>query len=190
MSTERSDETTSEQPQDSVDFEADDWLAELPGVDAGIEAARMRLLRLARQAERMLSEIATQHELTLGDWETLSVLRRSGEPYTMTPSELMAALKVTSGTVSVRIERLLQAGLVEPASATADGRSRPVCLTIEGKRRWRAATDARTQFEQRLFQRALAPEQIAQLNTLLRALMTEWEAELGLPPRRTEDRGD
>ena len=103
----------------------------------------MRLLRLARQAERMLSEIATRHELTLGDWETLSVLRRSGAPYTLTPSELMAALKVTSGTVSVRIERLLRAGLVESASATVDGRSRPVRLTIEGKRRWRAATDAR-----------------------------------------------
>ena len=150
----------------------------------------MRLLRLARQSERMLSEIAARHALTLGDWETLSVLRRAGSPYTMTPSDLMKALKVTSGTVSVRIERLLQAGLVEPAGGTVDGRSRPVRLTTEGKRRWRAATDMRTEFEQRIFEHALQPEQIEQLNGLLRALMIEWEAELGPPPRRPDDRGN
>jgi DNA-binding MarR family transcriptional regulator len=181
-------EPTSDEPQDSVDRESEAWLAELPGIDAAIEAARMRLQRIARQSERMLSEIATRHDLTLGDWETLSVLRRAGVPYTMTPSELMAALNVTSGTVSVRIERLSQAGLIEPASSVADGRSRPVRLTPEGKRRWRAATDMRTVFEEQLFRRALDSEQIEQLNALLRALMLEWEAELGPPPRRSDDR--
>lgn len=149
----------------------------------------MRLQHIARQSERMLGEIATQHGLTLGDWETLSVLRRSGAPYTMTPSDLMAALKVTSGTISVRIERLSQAGLLEPADSVVDGRSRPIRLTTEGKRRWRAATDTRTAFEEQLFRRALDPDQIGQLNTLLRALMLEWEAELGPPPRRSDDRG-
>jgi len=190
MNAEYPNETVIDPPQDSVDRELSAWLAEIPGVDAGIEAARMRLLRIARQLERMLGEIATRHELTLGDWETLSVLRRSGAPYTLTPSALMTALKVTSGTVSVRIERLLQAGLVEPATATADGRSRPVRLTDEGSRRWRAATNMRMEFEEKLFRRALGMEQIEHLNGLLRALMVEWESELGPPPRRPDDRGD
>ena len=190
MNAEYPDETAIDPPRDSVDREADAWLAELPGVDSGVEAARMRLLRLARQSERILSEIASRHGLTLGDWETLSVLRRSGAPYTMTPSDVMKALKVTSGTVSVRLERLTQAGLVEPAGGTADGRSRPVRLTSEGKRRWRAATNMRMEFEEKLFRRALGMEQIEHLNGLLRALMVEWETELGPPPRRADDRGD
>jgi DNA-binding MarR family transcriptional regulator len=174
---------------DSVDRDLASWLAELPHVDAGIEAARMRLLRIARQSERMLSDIATRHGLTLGDWETLSVLRRSGAPYAMTPSELMNALGVTSGTVSVRLERLQNAGLVEPARGSGDGRSRPVRLTDEGARRWQAATDARTALERRLFTQAFTPAQILRLNDLLRALMIELEAELGPPPRRPDDRG-
>jgi len=173
---------------DSVDRELDGWLAELPRVDAGIEAARMRLLRIGRQTERMLGEIAARHGLTLGDWETLSMLRRSGAPYAMTPSELMTALGVTSGTVSVRIERLQRAGLIEPAGGSDDGRSRPVQLTEEGARRWRVATEARTSSEQQLFGRALTPAQILRLNNLLRALMVELEAELGPPPRRSDDR--
>jgi DNA-binding MarR family transcriptional regulator len=173
---------------DSVDRDLDAWLAELPHIDAGIEAARMRLLRIARQSDRMLTAIAAQHGLTLGDWETLSVLRRAGAPYAMTPSELMEALGVTSGTVSVRIERLQRAGLIEAAQRSDDGRSRPVRLTDEGARRWRSATDARTSLEQQLFTRAFTPAQILRLNDLLRALMIELEAELGPPPRRPDDR--
>lgn len=174
---------------DSVDRDAEDWLAELPGVDAEIETARMRLLRVARQSERMLTEIARRHGLTLGDWETLSVLRRSGPPYVMTPSELMQALGVTSGTISVRLERLQQIGLVEPANSVADGRSRPVKLTDEGSRRWRTATSERTEIESRLFHTALQTEEVRQLNKLLRALMVELESGLGPPPRRADDHG-
>ena len=174
---------------DSVDHELADWLAELHGVDAGIEAARMRLLRVARQSERMLSEIAKRFGLTLGDWETLSVLRRSGAPYAMTPSEIMNALGVTSGTVSVRIDRLQKSGLIEPADGSGDGRSRPVRLTDEGARRWQAATGARIAFERQLFSRAFTPGQILRLNDLLRALMIELEADLGPPPRRPDDQG-
>ncbi len=162
---------------DSVDQDASAWLAELPDVDREVETARMRLRRIGKHAERMLSEIAQRHGLTLGDWETLSVLLRSGPPYVMTPSELMHALDVTSGTVSVRLERLQRMGLVEPATGMTDGRSRPVQLTDEGARRWRAATIERTETEARLFQRALGSVEIEYLNQLLRWLMLELESE-------------
>lgn len=165
---------------DSVDHDASDWLAELPKVDPEIESARMRLRRIGKLAERMLAEIARHHGLTLGDWETLSVLRRSGQPYVMTPSELVEGLGVTSGTVSVRIERLLRAGLIEPANASDDGRSRPVQLTSEGGRLWRAATIERTEAEARIFKLAFGTEEIRELNKLLRWLMLELEAQFGL----------
>lgn len=163
--------------EDSVDRDKARWLAELPGVDAGIEMIHMRLKRLAGETTRMLAAIAQHHGLSVGDWETLSVLRRAGTPYVMTPSELVHALGVTSGTISVRIERLIQAGLLEPANAGEDGRSRPIRLTDEGARRWQAATDERTEFESRLFNRALNPEEIPYLNLLLGALLAEMEGE-------------
>lgn len=164
---------------DSVDRDREAWFAELPGIDADVEEVHMRLRRLAKLSEQMLSQIARQHALTLGDWETLSALRRSGTPYVMTPSELVEALGVTSGTISVRLERLQQAGLVEPASGTVDGRSRPVRLTAEGSRRWRAATDERTRIEDQLFRSALQGDGVRRLNRLLRRLMIEMESTLG-----------
>src|SRR5438105_1269825 len=101
---------------DTVDGELNAWMAELPGVDPEVEAARMRLLRLGRQLERVLSRIAEQFGMTLGDWETLSVLRRSSKPYQLSPTALAQALTVTSGTMSVRLDRLVRAGLVEPVA--------------------------------------------------------------------------
>ena len=174
---------------DSVDQDAESWLAELPGVDAEIETARMRLRRIGLLSERMLSGIARRHGLTLGDWETLSVLCRSGSPYVMTPSELVQALNVTSGSISVRLERLQQAELIEAADPTSDGRSRPVRLTGKGHQLWRAATNDRVAFEEQLFRNALGPIEIEYLNELLRWLMIELESELGNSPRHAGDRG-
>ena len=98
----------------------------------------------------------------------------------------MAALGVTSGTVSVRLERLRSAGLIEPAEGATDDRFRPVRLTDEGSRRWRAATDDRVAFEERLFQRAFNAVEIEYLNQLLRWLLTEFETETEAPVARSE----
>lgn len=165
--------------QDSVDAELDAWLEQMPeGVDAAIEAARQRIGRISRQFEQVLARAAAQHDLSVGDWQALSVLRRSGSPYVLTPKQLTTLLGVTSGTISVRIERLARAGLVEPVAA-ADGRSRPIRLTAKGHRRWSAATKARTEDEQRIFTRALGDAEMAELNPLLRALLRHFEAEFG-----------
>lgn len=170
---------------DTVDGELGAWMAELPGVDEGVEAARMRLLRLGRQLERLLSGIAETFGMTLGDWETLSVLRRESERYQLSPTALAHALSVTSGTMSVRLDRLVRTGLVEPVAGVSDGRSRPVRLTAAGHERWEAATRVRTQAERELFGRALTEHQVTLLNGLLRAVMVSFETGLGpAPPRR------
>lgn len=174
---------------DSVDRELSAWLFELPGVDPDIEAARMRLLRLGRQLERLLARIAEEFGMTLGDWETLSVLRRSAQPYQLSPTALAQALSVTSGTISVRLDRLVKAGLVEPVEGAIDGRSRPVRLTRAGHDRWAAATRARTKMERQLLGRALTNRQIALLNTLLRGVMASFEDGLGPAPRRGDREG-
>ena len=168
---------------DSVDQQADSWLDELKQVDPEVETSRMRLLRLGRQLNRMLTTIAGRHGMTLGDWETLSVLRRSGRPYALSPTALARALEVTSGTVSVRIDRLQKGGLIKESKGGTDGRSRPVALTPAGHRRWREATADRLALESRLLSRALNRHEITELNGLLRRVMLSFEAEFGPPPR-------
>lgn len=82
--------------QDSVSEELRDWMAHLPGVSPDIEAARQRVAKLARLLERALAKIAARHDLTMGDWEALSFLQRSGSPCERSPKELAAELGVTS----------------------------------------------------------------------------------------------
>ncbi|HEY0498339.1 MAG TPA: MarR family winged helix-turn-helix transcriptional regulator [Kutzneria sp.] len=162
---------------DSVAAELTTWIGQMPdGVDQDIEAARQRIGRISRQFGQVLASAAARHELTVGDWEALSALQRSGP--VCTPKQIAAMLGLTAGTVSIRIDRLLQAGLVEPVAA-ADGRSRPVRLTRKGRHRWRAATQARVDHERQIFAEALTSEQLAQLNPLLTALLAGFEAEFG-----------
>ncbi|MCO5176691.1 MAG: MarR family transcriptional regulator [Thermomicrobiales bacterium] len=164
---------------DAVDRVFDAWMAELPGVDPVIEAVRMRLRRLGQDMNRLLDGIAARHDLTLGDWETLSALRRGGAPYASTPTALARALGVTSGTISVRLERLQRAGLIEPTANPADGRGRPVQLTATGAERWHAATADRTALEARLINEALDPDEIGVLNDLLRRFALRVEGAAG-----------
>lgn len=167
------------EPLDSVSAEISSWTDQMPpGVDPDVEAARQRIGRISRLFGRLLERVADERKITLGDWEALSVLRRSGPPYERTPKQLADALTLTPGTISVRIERLTRAGLVEPVPA-ADGRSRPVRLTEHGCREWADATARRTAEEQRLFDAALDRDRLARLNELLADLLSGLEAELG-----------
>lgn len=186
----RMDATQTTSGQDSVAEELAGWMADLPGVVPDVEAARQRVAKLARLLERELTRTAARHELTMGDWEALSFLQRSGPPYEGSPKELAAALGVTSGTMSVRIERLTHAGLVEPGVARPDGRNRPVRLTARGRERWRAATAERTDVEHALLGSALSAEEFRQLNPLLAKLLGHLEEEFGTAPRHGALRAD
>lgn len=164
---------------DSVDADLETWLDVMSAdVDPEVEAARQRIARIGRQFEQVLRRAAAENELTVGDWQALSALRRSGEPYVLTPKELTDLLGVTSGTISVRIDRLNKAGFVEPVPA-ADGRSRPIRLTDKGRDRWAAATRMRTEYEREIFSDALHEAELAELNPLLRQLLSRFEQEFG-----------
>jgi DNA-binding MarR family transcriptional regulator len=172
----------SPRPQDSVEAELSRWIADMPGVDPQTEAARQRIGRMARLFDRLLTQVAADNELTAGDWAALSALQRSGPPYQASPTTLYQQLGLTSGTMSVRLARLSQAGLIE-AVAAADGRSKPVRLTALGRQRWRAATQQRTARERELFAEALSAEDLAELNLLLGRLLGRLESEFGQATR-------
>jgi len=169
--------------RDSVDRGLSAWLDELADVNPGIEAARQRLRRLARQLDRSLAEVAKAHGMSVGDWEALSVLRRSGPPYELSPTALARELEITTGTMSLRLERLSHAALIVRTASPTDGRSHAVRLTETGHERWRTATAERIHRERQLVGGPLTTSELEQLNRLLRKLMLSVEDALGPAPR-------
>ncbi|MFZ0015665.1 MAG: MarR family transcriptional regulator [Acidimicrobiia bacterium] len=104
-----------------------------------------------------------------GDLETLTELDIAGP---LTPSELAEDLLLTSGGMTVRLNRLQAAGLVERQPNPRDGRGVLVHLTPEGKE---LAHDllATLLEAQSAMVAALKPSDRSRLAKLLRSLLTE-----------------
>ena len=97
------------------------WKQELPE----LEAENMLLIgRLKRAAALIARE---------GSFDVLATLRRSGAPYTLTPTELFSSLMVTSGTMTTRLKNLENQGLIDRLPNPDDARSMLVRLTDKGK---------------------------------------------------------
>ncbi len=166
---------------DSVGDEIDTWLAQMIDVDPEVEAARQRIGRLSRAFVRVLESVAAAESVTVGDLETLSVIRRLGG--TAMPGQISTALHLTSGTVSTRLRRLEVAGLVQPGPpAPADGRVRQTQLTPRGLQVWASGTARRTTREAELFGDLDLP-QLHALNAALSTLLERFEREFGAVSR-------
>lgn len=166
---------------DSVARDIGTWMAQMPANDQPVEELRQRIGRLSRLFDRLLDQIAADHHISRADLAALAVIVRS--PNCCTPTDLAEALELTSGTVSTRIKRLTEAGLIETDTTATDARSRPVKLTTRGYELWQAATAARTTGEARLIQAALSDAALADLNSHLADLLDALEAALGPGPR-------
>jgi DNA-binding MarR family transcriptional regulator len=82
-----------------------------------------------------------EHGLNGPDFAALVTLRRLDEPGGVSQRRLMRELNLTSGTVSVRVERLAQRGLVTSSEDPRDRRNTLVALTPAG--RWLDADGGR-----------------------------------------------
>jgi DNA-binding MarR family transcriptional regulator len=163
---------SSDQMRDSVDTVIDDWRELRPDLDASPIGVVARLRRVRSHFDQELEALFAEHELSLADFEVLATLRRLGGHASQ--RRLMDALGLTSGTVSVRIDRLVAAGLVTRDPDPRDGRGTLVALTSEGHARFDQAAPAHLANEERLLA-ALAPGERAQLADLLRKLLLSFE---------------
>ena len=129
----RSEET------DEVDDLVAQWRAQRPDLDVGPMHILSRVTRLARHLDIARRSAFASHGLETWEFDVLSALRRVGPPFQLTPGALLRATLVTSGTMTNRIDRLTEAGLVHREPDPRDRRGVLVTLTEEGKSRVDAA---------------------------------------------------
>ncbi|WEB43129.1 MarR family transcriptional regulator [Streptomyces yunnanensis] len=154
------------------------WQRERPGTPVssiGIVTPIWRLAKLLGDDRRRVLNRAGVDIATL---DLLSVLRRSGPPYTLSTRELSRRSMVTAGAISQRVARAEREGLVTRRPGEGRPRSVLVELTPTGHDVVESTVDQVLGREAELLQ-ALSPEQQEQLTELLRILLLDVQHRLG-----------
>ena len=120
--------------RDLVDEIVDGWRQRRPELDFSPLEVVSRVLRAAHHLQARLDKVAAAYGLShTGDLDVLTNLDRAAQPHERTPSELAEAQLVTAGGMTVRLDRLQRAGLIERRPNPSDGRGVLVRLTPMGK---------------------------------------------------------
>lgn len=168
-------------PVDAVDRYIAQWRAERPDLPLDAMGTFGRLGRLLGVAGPLIERVFAAHGLTTGDFDVLASLRRSGEPWTLTPSVLARGLMLSPAAMTNRLDRLEAAGLVDRALDPDNRRSMRVSLTAQGRATVDAAVTEHVANEERLLD-ALTADERRTLDHLLRTLLAALEAERDAGP--------
>ncbi|MEW2508999.1 MarR family transcriptional regulator [Streptomyces sp. NPDC046870] len=122
------------QPAVTVDAIIEQWARVRPDLDTRAMEVFGRIFRLSRVMGDRLERAFKPYGLSRGEFDVLATLRRSGEPYTLSPSELSATLMLTTGGMTGRLDKLERAGLLRRSPDPHDRRGLRVSLTEEGLR--------------------------------------------------------
>jgi DNA-binding MarR family transcriptional regulator len=130
--------------------------------------------RLSEAAERVMREhmnpLFAEAGLQSGEFDVLATLRRSGEPYMLSPTRLYEATMISSGGMTDRLDRLERAGLVERRPGPKDRRGKLIALTDAGRRLIDETIGRHVANEERLLL-ALTQTEQEMLDALLRKLI-------------------
>ncbi len=157
-------------PTDDVDLIADAWARERPDLDVAPLQVLSRVTRLAQHLDTARGLAFTRHELEGWEFDVLAALRRSGDPYALSPGQLAAQTLVTSGTITNRVDRLEARGLVRREPDPHDRRGVRVLLTSEGQARVDGAIEDLLESEREILG-GVSAEDSQTLARLLRQLM-------------------
>ncbi|MFM9443631.1 MarR family winged helix-turn-helix transcriptional regulator [Streptomyces acidiscabies] len=117
---------------DRVDTWIDSWRAELPeSVFASTELTE-RILSLSAGLDAAMRRALADFPLTPAEFDVLTALRRSGEPYRMKPNHLARLLMLSTGGTTNVAHRLVARGYVVREADPEDARSAWIHLTPEG----------------------------------------------------------
>jgi DNA-binding MarR family transcriptional regulator len=161
---------------DHVDRIAAEWRRERPDLDIAALALVGRLLRFADLADAELARGVKPHGLQPGWFDLLAALRRAGAPYELNPTQLIEATLLSSGGMTKRLDRLVEAGLVERRPDPDDRRGTRVRLTRRGRSTIDQALLSHVANEERLL-RPLGIADRRELDRLLRALLAYVESD-------------
>lgn len=109
------------------------WAKQMPELDTHSMALIGRLQLVYKHMTQTMSQTFRRYGLTDAGFDVLATLLRSGPPHTLTPTQLLEQMLVTSGSMTSRLNSLEKQGLIRREVSEDDRRGRQVALTKKGR---------------------------------------------------------
>ncbi|MCX4658062.1 MarR family winged helix-turn-helix transcriptional regulator [Streptomyces uncialis] len=170
-SADRAPEPAPEDTPDEVDRIIAEWRRERPGLDADSIDVVGRITRCGVLVRNLSNRMYDRHSINQSIFDVLASLRRMGPPYRKTARELAASSLLTSGGMTMRLDRMERDGLIRRIRSAEDRRSVYAELTPAGFALIDRIIDDHLEREREML-RTLDPDERRQLAGLLKKLET------------------
>lgn len=161
--------------RDAVDAIVQQWHDERPELDTSSKEVTGRIVRLSGLFQDAYRAAFEPLGIGDGDYGVLAALRRAGEPFELTPTELARQRMMTSGGMTAVIDRLERKGFLVRAPNPADRRGSLVRLTAKGRRVVDQAMERHVEVERELVA-VLGERERERLAATLRKLLLALDA--------------
>jgi DNA-binding MarR family transcriptional regulator len=156
--------------RDSLDDSLEVWAREIPDLDPVTEGIIERIQILAFNVNQSLDQTLEEFDLDRRSFSLLGKLRRHGSPYRVSAGKLAAELRLSTGAMTNRLDRMEEAGLVRRLPDPNDRRGTLVEPTEAGHKAWDKTVGAQARREA-LFSSVLSNAEKEKLHDLLRHMM-------------------
>ncbi|MFI6523768.1 MarR family winged helix-turn-helix transcriptional regulator [Streptomyces uncialis] len=170
-SADRAPEPAREDTPDEVDRIIAEWRRERPGLDADSIDVVGRITRCGVLVRNLSNRMYDRHSINQSIFDVLASLRRMGPPYRKTARELATSSLLTSGGMTMRLDRMERDGLIRRIRSAEDRRSVYAELTPAGFALIDRIIDDHLEREREML-RTLDPDERRQLAGLLKKLET------------------
>lgn len=164
--------------QDLLDMLLKDWQRERPDLDSSSMEVVGRILYLGKKIEKQTSLALREFGIYYTDLDVLATLRRVGDPYELSPTELRKSVLITSGAMTALLDRLKKMGLLYRKTDPNDGRVSLAVLSEKGKNLIDLAIKSRFESAELVLSN-LNPEEKKQLALHLKKLVLSLENQRG-----------
>ena len=161
--------------RDDLDLQLEVWARQIANLDPVTEGIVERIHILAKAFDRSLEETLVETGLDRRAFGVLGKLRVVGAPYRRSAGQLAERMRLSSGAMTNRLDRMEAAGLIRRLPDPNDRRGTLVEPTEAGLAIWDRAVSTQAVREARIAS-ALDEADRAELHRLLRALMRAFPA--------------
>jgi DNA-binding MarR family transcriptional regulator len=155
---------------DGLDAMLEVWAREIPNLEPVTEGIVERIQILAKAFDRSMEETLAQFGLDRRAFKVLGKLRNVGPPYRRSAGQLASQMRLSSGAMTNRLDRMEKAGMIRRLPDPNDRRGTLVEPTEEGHAIWNRTVGTQAIREAQIAS-VLNDAERAKLNALLRTLM-------------------